>query len=360
MGCPHYLDLAVWGYMAGDPGWHPTYGQTGDMDLMIVFYPLFPAAIAALMSFLPDLVAPIAVSTVASVAVVVLLYRVVARDLGPDHREAGGGLHAHLPDGVLPPHRLHRVPVPGPGPGLVPGGARTGRWWVAGLLGGLAALTRVNGLVLIPSLVVEAWAAWRIDPSGRAGVGLDRLVGVGFGGYLLLNLAVYGDPFAFIQIQNEHWFKSLTWPWVGIGGVDRPLDADNLEDVVVLGVVELVAIGLGLAGTVIALFRFRPSWAVWMAGNWLLFVSTAFVLSVPRYDLAMFPLFAWFALMAERRWLGVGHRSGVGDPPALVLGPVRHRGVGVLMPTFCGQRPTMVCAMLAVGMVACRIAIGFR
>jgi len=44
---PHYLDLARWGYMAVDPGVTPTFGQTGDMDLMIVFYPLFPAAIAA-------------------------------------------------------------------------------------------------------------------------------------------------------------------------------------------------------------------------------------------------------------------------------------------------------------------------
>jgi hypothetical protein len=42
-----------------------------------------------------------------------------------------------------------------------------------------------------------------------------------------------------------------------------------------------------------------------MGGNWLLFVSTAFVLSVPRYALVMFPLFAWFAVLAERRWVGV-------------------------------------------------------
>ena len=55
-----------------------------------------------------------------------------------------------------------------------------------------------------------------------------------------------------------------------------------------------------------AALRFRPSWAVWMGVNWLLFVSTAFVLSVPRYVLVMFPIFAWFALLAERRWLGVG------------------------------------------------------
>jgi hypothetical protein len=131
-------------------------------------------------------------------------------------------------------------------------------------------------------------------------------VALGFGGYLLLNYAVYGTPLAFVQIQSEHWFKSLAWPWEGIRVVVDRLGDSSLENVAILGVAELVAIGLGLIGTVVAVVRFRPSWAWWMAGNWLLFVSTSFVLSVPRYVLAMFPLFAWFALMSERRWLGVG------------------------------------------------------
>ena len=74
-----------------------------------------------------------------------------------------------------------------------------------------------------------------------------------------------------------------------------------------LGWMELAFIGLGLAGTVYAAFRFRPSWFAWMAGNWLLFVSTSFVMSVPRYSLTLFPLFAWFALAGRSRgtWLAI-------------------------------------------------------
>jgi hypothetical protein len=40
-----------------------------------------------------------------------------------------------------------------------------------------------------------------------------------------------------------------------------------------------------------------------MAGNWLLFVSTSFVVSVPRYSLTLFPLFVSIALATGRRWL---------------------------------------------------------
>lgn len=128
---------------------------------------------------------------------------------------------------------------------------------------------------------------------------------VGFGGYLLLNLLVYGDPFAFVAIQRDHWSKSLAWPWEGIAGVISRLSSGELVDQLVLGWAELAAIVLGLVGTIVAAMRFRPSWAVWMAGNWILFVSTSFVLSVPRYTLVMFPLFAWFGLLAERRWVGI-------------------------------------------------------
>ena len=76
---PHYLDVALFGYTAYDPGNLPMYSKLGDLDLFIVFYPLFPWATALGLTFLPDLVAPIMVSAAASVAAVLLLYRLVAR-----------------------------------------------------------------------------------------------------------------------------------------------------------------------------------------------------------------------------------------------------------------------------------------
>jgi hypothetical protein len=301
---PHYLDLAIWGYMAVDPGVSPTFGQTGDMDLMIVFYPLLPAAIGLVRVAVPDLLAPILVSSVALAAAVLLLYRVVAAELGEAVGKRAVVFLLIFPTAYF----LHIGYTESLFLALALGAflaARHGRWGSAGLAGGLAALTRINGLLLIPSLAADAWSEWRTDRRWRAAWGWIGLVAVGFGGYLLLNQVVYGDPFAFLAIQRDHWSKSLAWPWEGISGVVSRLSGDSLEDVAILGVAELAAIVVGLVGTVVAIRRFRPSWAVWMGGNWLLFVSTAFVLSVPRYALVMFPLFAWFALLAERRWIGV-------------------------------------------------------
>lgn len=301
---PHYLDLAIWGYMAFDPGVSPTFGQTGDMDLMIVFYPLFPGAIATILWLVPDLVAPILVNTVALALAVVLLYRVVAHELGPVIGRRAAVFMLIFPTAYF----LHIGYTESLFLALVLGSflaSASSRWFVAGMLGGLSALTRVNGLLMIPALAADAWTEWRATRRLRLAWGWIGLVAVGFGGYLLLNLLVYGNPFAFVQIQNEHWFKSLAWPWQGIGGVIGRLGDSDPENVAVLGIAELAAIGLGLAGTLYSVFRFRAAWTVWMAGSWLLFVSTAFVLSVPRYAIAMFPLFAWFAVLAERRWLGI-------------------------------------------------------
>jgi len=68
------------------------------------------------------------------------------------------------------------------------------------------------------------------------------------------------------------------------------------------GVQELIFVIIGFVGTVAGWRYLRNSYRVWMAGNWLLFVSTSFVLSVPRYTITLFPLFILMALAARRNW----------------------------------------------------------
>lgn len=313
---PHYTDIAAFGYMANDPGnlSFPGYEQVypGDVDLYIVFFPLFPWLTAILIPLVGDpIVAAFIVATVASLFVAPMLYRLVAVDLG--HRV---GIRAAAFLLVFPTaYFLHIGYTEALFLSLAFGSmwlARIGRWWDAGVIGGLAALTRMNGLVLIPVLAVEAWLQWRehrrIEVSWL-GIGL---VAVGFAIYLGVNWNVYGDPLAFSEIQREHWFKGLTPPWDGIAGVIDWISNPDPDLALMIGWVELAFIVLGLVATVATAIWLRPTWATWMAGNWLMIVSTGFVISVPRYSIALFGIMVWSALAAER-WRVVGWLIGAGS-----------------------------------------------
>jgi hypothetical protein len=306
---PHYTDLAVFGYSAYDPGTltAPGYVQAhpGDLDLYIVFFPLFPGLVAAVNAIVAaPVAAAFVVATAASLFVAPLLYRLVAVDLGPRIGRMAAAfllvfptvyfLHIGYTESLFMALAFASLWL-----------ARTDRWWLAGAFGGLAALTRINGLVLVPALAVEAYLQWRGHRQVRRSWLAIGLVAVGFGLYLALNLAVHGDPLAFREIQRDHWYKELSPPWVGIGGMIGATMSPDVEYAVMIGWMELLFTGLGLAATIATALWLRPTWAAWMAGNWLLIVSTGFVVSVPRYSLVLFGLFAWAALIADR-WPVIG------------------------------------------------------
>jgi len=155
---PHYLDLAALGYRAQDTGVLTIDGHLrpypNDLGLYIVFFPLYPWLVAAVRFVVPDvLLSAFVVSGIASLLVGPLLYRLVKADEGPDI-----GLRAVWFLLVFPTaYFLHIGYTESLFLALVLGSflaARTNRWWLAGILGGLAALTRINGLILLPALMV--------------------------------------------------------------------------------------------------------------------------------------------------------------------------------------------------------------
>nr|MDQ6913585.1 hypothetical protein [Verrucomicrobiota bacterium] len=179
--------------------------------------------------------------------------------------------------------------------------ARKQAWLVAGVLGGLASLTRLPGIVVLPALLFEAWEQWR--PTRR----LDwrwlwlALVPCGLGIYLWINFALTGDPLAFTKIFREHFFQSLASPWIGLRNVFRMLQGDEPDFVLMSGGAEAFFSIFAIAMTVWSWFVLRPSYAVWMTGTTLLCISNKFVQGVPRYTLVMFPIFILFARAARGR-----------------------------------------------------------
>lgn len=289
---PHYLDIARQGYVS-----------TGVESRWIVFYPLYPWTVRAFAVVLQDyLLSAFVVSGLASIAAALLLRRLVALD--EDERTTRASVFFML---VFPTaYFLHIGYTESLFMALALGSflaARRRVWWLAGALGALAALARVNGLLLIPALAVEAYAERREDPQRgfRPEWLFVLLVGLGFAVYLALNKYALGDPLAFLRVQEEHWFRSFTWPWVSVGEAWRSARWREPSEAVMVGAMELLFALVGLGCTLWCALTSRKSYAVWMATNWLLFTSTRFLLSVPRYTLIMFPVYILFARAATRR-----------------------------------------------------------
>lgn len=286
---PHYLDLARYGYEA-----------TGERADWLVFYPLFPWLTRLFGRPFDDyLLGAFIVSTLAALLAVALLDRLVRLDHGEAVAARAVWFFCIFPTSYF----LHIGYTEGLFLALTLGAflaARLGWWPLAGVLGALACLTRVNGLILLPALLVEALVCYRQTRRFDPRWAWLALVPLGFAGYLLLNYRVTGDPFAFLTITREHWYKSFAPPWQGVGAMLESRGwRPPVEDWTVVWQ-QALFLAIGLVGAVAAWLRLRPSYATWITLNLLLFTSTSFILSVPRYSLILFPLPILFALLAAR------------------------------------------------------------
>jgi len=289
----NYLSIAQFGYSA-----------TGERQPLLVFYPLFPWTVRLLAFFTRDyLLSSLLVSTLASLVIAVVLLRLIELDYAKETAQRAVWflfifptsyfLHIGYTESLFLMLVLSSVYA-----------ARMQRWLVAALFGALACMTRANGLVLGPVLVAEAaYQYWKTRRWQWQWLYI-LVIAIGFGGYLWLNKQVTGEAFAFMSLERQFFGKSLSLPTTGIDNAIGSLMTRAPGEAEMIGMQEVFYITLGLACTIVSWVKLRPAYSVWMTGNWLLFVSVSFVLSVPRYTLVMFPIYVLFSLLAKQRvWL---------------------------------------------------------
>jgi Mannosyltransferase (PIG-V) len=284
----HYLRLAEFGYDAKDvwKAW---------------FYPLFPWLTRAVAQIVGNyVVAAFIVSGFALIAATMVLRRIVELDFSSAVALRTVWFLLIFPTAYF----LHIGYTESLFLALAFGSifaARTERWWVAGLLGGLSWMTRANGVVVLPTLVVEIIHQWFATKRWQWRWLWIGLVPAGFGVYLTLNWYVTGDPFAFLRMRKTVAAMSFAWPWVGIReAIGNFRRSPNQAEMV--GAQELYFAILGFICMIASWFKLRPAYAAWITGSWLLFNSATFIESAPRYALSMFPIFVLFALAGANRF----------------------------------------------------------
>ncbi len=191
---------------------------------------------------------------------------------------------------------------------------RKHRWLWAGLFGALAALTRMQGVLLTAAALVEyAGTEHPIQKLGRRdwrGLWRDvwrrlaplAIVAVGVAVYLWLNYAVEGDPFRFTYYQKEHWSQGF-----------KPLPDclriiwNNLTDkwgerlMFTTWGPDLAVFILCLAAAVYGVRRLPPAWMAYFLLCIFLNYSLSWPLSCGRYMTCTFPLFVTAAVAGQKR-----------------------------------------------------------
>ena len=269
------------------------------------FYPLYPALLAGLgrVFFGHYILAGIVVSLAATCGAFLLLFRIAEERLG-----VGGGQRTVLYLALFPTalflqavysESLYLLLVLA---AFVT--AERGRFAAAGVISGLAILTRATGVALLPSL---ALLAWRTRDRRRALGGLAVALPVA-AIYPLVLWQQVGDPWAFWTAQDRwHRHVSRAGPFGGIWSALvhwTPAHAD-FKHAVAVNAEGLVALVLLVALAVVAWRRFGAPYGLFAAVSLaipLSYPSSRWpLLSLPRFGLVIFPVFLALAALTAGR-----------------------------------------------------------
>jgi hypothetical protein len=276
----HYIALATQGYQAG-----------GDARNLIAFLPLYPGLTHLLsMAGLPPALGVLLISNVAGVVAAILLYEIARGEGDESSAFRAAALFTIFPTAyfLLVGYTEALFCALTFGAVLL---SRRRRWLSAGVLGGLAAATRLTGLALIPFLAVELVTGraplrhlWRALAS-------PLLVAAGFCAYLGINLAVTGNALTFVTVQRQHWSHSLAAPWVGFAEAIRGISWRAPWEKLTVGAGEMAGGIAAFATATLSWLRLRPSDAAYATAATVMVTFLPFWLSIPRYLLSIYPLF---------------------------------------------------------------------
>ena len=300
------------------------HGYDAASGAAAAFYPLYPLTVAGLgrVLFGHYLLAGILVSLGASLGALLLLHRLAEQRLG-----AEGARRAVLYL-ALAPMAIFLQAVYSEALFLLLALAafvlaERGRWLPAGVCAGLAVLTRVSGVALVPAL---ALLAWRAPDRRRAFAGLAAAPAL-FAMYPLYLWGRLGDPWAFAHAQDR-WHRHLS-PAGPLGGIWDGLRAGwaGLEQLATgshthaywaavsvtdsdpfhVAAVNLENLGflcLYAALTVVAWRRFGAPYGLFAALSLAIPLSVPSnrwpLLSIPRFGVVLFPLFLALAFVGRR------------------------------------------------------------
>jgi len=183
---------------------------------------------------------------------------------------------------------------------------REHKWLTAGIIGFFAALTRVEGVLLIVPMAIEwlrspgarAVAQYPLEQLIRPLLGM-ALIPLGLASYMTYLWILTGDPLYFSHVQIN-WHRHLAPPWVSVRNSLTLLAHAHNGNMIANQFLELVFTLLMVALLIAAFRRLSPTYWSYMALSILVPMSTSSLMSMPRFALVLFPMFVLMGLWGSR------------------------------------------------------------
>jgi Gpi18-like mannosyltransferase len=203
---------------------------------------------------------------------------------------------------------------------------RRQRWWLAGLFGFLASLTRSPGILLVVPFIAEVWLSCDSITASRQKMLLRvlpvLLIPLGTLLYAIYCWHISGNPLDFVAVQS-HWGRHTTWPWQGIflslASIFWYQPFGSFSEV--HNVLDLSATIAFITLAILGRNKLRASYSIWLAVLLIfILISPAVATNDPlesnqRFILEMFPAFITLAM------IGIKH-------------PRLHQGIMLVFPTL--------------------------
>ena len=183
---------------------------------------------------------------------------------------------------------------------------RRGKFGIGCLAGAYAAFTRSLGLMLFVPVIFELVSAYL--RGGKRKSALPRflwalLIPAGFGVYCYINYRVSGNPFKYMEYQSEHWGQNF--------GFFFGTAAYQLENAVAylqsgrssvwgLWIPNLIWSFFALIIMIPGAKRLRPGYTAWFIAYYVIAIGATWLLSAPRYLIAMPAVCLSLSLVTER------------------------------------------------------------
>jgi hypothetical protein len=323
----HDLGWALDVWARWDSGWYLRIAEHGyGAEGTSAFFPLYPTLVGGLGRLLGGhyVLAGVVISLAACLGTFVLLYRLAESHLGAEGARRAVLLLALFPfslflQAVYPESLFLALSLAA---FLL---AERGRWPAAGVVTGLALLTRPAGLALLPALALLAWRS-PARPRALASLALAPALFAAFPVFLQLKV---GDAWGFARAQDV-WNRELSplgplgGAWDGIRVVvtgEVPAGAASLHAHAV-NAEALAFLALFVLLTVVAWRRFGAPYGLLCLASLALPLSVPSerwpLLSLPRFGLVVFPFFLALAALGGRPRL----QTALAGTSAVLLGIV--------------------------------------